>query len=329
MAASNSDKITDVRNSARPVSTTVGVNRAVGGTTLTCASLTGWPTASKVHFVTYQIDTNSNPVSGTQLDCYGIVSGSNITSMTIVDGSDAGNSVGDVVEMLPTAAWGQDLADGLTTSHNRDGTIKAASITEAMQVLADNTTNNVSNSSHGYAPKNPNDATKYLDGTGAYTSPGVATSPWSLLKANSGTDTTSSATTVDSVALSGLSAKDTLLIYYNADSNGNTTAGGFIYHVTDSSGLISTSALTSDQAENATFTLRQMQNSNVRYVSTGIGIGAVSLGSGGSTTASVTAHGQSNSTAWTGSWTIGLRHGGVTAGGTYRWSWSVYRIAGQ
>lgn len=35
----------------------------------------------------------------------------------------------------------------------------------------DITTNNVTNSKHGLAPKLPNDATKYLDGTGAYTVP--------------------------------------------------------------------------------------------------------------------------------------------------------------
>lgn len=39
----------------------------------------------------------------------------------MVDGSDNGNSVGDVVEMLPTAAWGQDLADALTAEHKRSG----------------------------------------------------------------------------------------------------------------------------------------------------------------------------------------------------------------
>ena len=121
MAASTNDKITDTRNAARPVSTTVSSSRAAGGTTLTCASLTGWPTVSKGHFVTYQIDTNSDPVAGTQKDCYGIVSGSTIGSLSVVDGTDTGNAVGDVVEMLPTAAWGQDLSDALLIGHTRTG----------------------------------------------------------------------------------------------------------------------------------------------------------------------------------------------------------------
>jgi hypothetical protein len=122
MSASASDLITDTRNAGRPVSTTVATARASGATTLACTALTYWPTASKVHFVTYQVDSNSNPVLGTQLDCEGIVVGNSVTSLVINDGTDNGNSVGDVVEMLPTANWGQDLADALTAEHNRTGT---------------------------------------------------------------------------------------------------------------------------------------------------------------------------------------------------------------
>lgn len=128
------DKITDVRNAARPNSARVSSGRSAGGSTLSCDNLTGWPTASKVHFVTYQIDSNSNPVAGTQLDCYGIRSGNDITNFTVVDGTDSGNAVNDVVEMLPTAAWGQDLADALTAEHDRQGRhtdVTAESITLA------------------------------------------------------------------------------------------------------------------------------------------------------------------------------------------------------
>lgn len=44
-------------------------------------------------------------------------------------------------------------------------------VVEADQTLSDVTTNDVSTTKHGYAPKAPNDATKYLDGTGAYSKP--------------------------------------------------------------------------------------------------------------------------------------------------------------
>ena len=57
------------------------------------------------------------------------------------------------------------------------GTPASATLTNATGLLAggitltDTTTNNVSTANHGFAPKAPNDATKYLDGTGAYSVP--------------------------------------------------------------------------------------------------------------------------------------------------------------
>lgn len=121
MAASTGDKITDVRLATRPNSARVTSPRGTGVTSLSCDNLSGWPTASKVHFVTYQIDSSSNPIAGTQLDCSGIVSSNTIGSFTVIDGVDTGNSVNDVVEMLPTAAWAQDLADWGTNQHTRTG----------------------------------------------------------------------------------------------------------------------------------------------------------------------------------------------------------------
>jgi hypothetical protein len=148
--ANSSDKITDVRNAARPNSARVSTVRTSGATTLQCDNLVGWPTASKVHFVTYQIDSNSNPVSGTQLDCSGIVSGNNIGTLTVIDGTDNGNSVGDVVEMLPTAAWGQDLADALTVGHTRTGAhVSALPLTSP--ILTTPTIADYTNATHTHA----------------------------------------------------------------------------------------------------------------------------------------------------------------------------------
>lgn len=125
MSAAITDKITDVRNAARPNSARATGTRAAAGVSLACDNLAGWPTASKVHFVTYQVNSSSNPVAGTQLDCSGIVSGNTIGSFTVIDGTDLGNAVGDYVEMIPTAAWGQDLSDALTSTHNRSGGLKS------------------------------------------------------------------------------------------------------------------------------------------------------------------------------------------------------------
>jgi hypothetical protein len=150
MSASTNDKITDVRNAARPNSARVTSGRSAAGATLACDNLSGWPTASKVHFVTYKIDSNSDVVAGTQLDCYGIVSGNNLGSFTVVDGTDVGHAVGDVVEMLPTAAWGQDLADALSVGHTRTGA-HAANLPLTTPILTTPTIADFTSATHTHA----------------------------------------------------------------------------------------------------------------------------------------------------------------------------------
>ena len=62
-------------------------------------------------------------------------------------------------------------ATGTGIAHIADGVLSASNVVESEITTADNTTNDVTTSKHGFAPKAPNDATKYLDGTGAYTVP--------------------------------------------------------------------------------------------------------------------------------------------------------------
>ena len=83
----------------------------------------------------------------------------------VVIGNTSGTNTGDV-----------SVTDGSTIDFTLTGQaltaeVKDNSITEAKQLLADNTTNDVSTAKHGYAPKLPNDATKFLDGTGTYSVP--------------------------------------------------------------------------------------------------------------------------------------------------------------
>lgn len=151
-----------------------------------------------------------------------------------------------------------------------------------------------------------------------------------LLTANSGTSTSTSATTVDTYALSGLTAQDTILLNYIIKTVTNLTAAGSIYHVTDATSLIATSALgVADRAEFAEVRIAPTQNNLSIYVVRLVGLGAVDLGSGGTTVSAVASHQQPFTTAFTSPWTIGLRHGGVTAGGTFYWSWAVYKVVGQ
>lgn len=81
-----------------------------------------------------------------------------LTGITSIDGNAA------------TVTTNANLTGDVTSSGNVT-TIGSGKVTEGMQILIDNTTQDVSTSKHGYAPKAPNDITKYLDGTGAYSIP--------------------------------------------------------------------------------------------------------------------------------------------------------------
>lgn len=132
MAASINDKLTRTANAGRPTATTVTSARTVSGSTLAAGSLANWPTASAVHFVTYKIDSSNLPVSGSQCDWKGIVVGSNITQMTLTAGTDVGNAIGEVIEMLPTAQWGEDLAEWGEAHANRDGSLLTSAVQTAL-----------------------------------------------------------------------------------------------------------------------------------------------------------------------------------------------------
>jgi len=94
--------------------------------------------------------TNKNYVTDAQLTVIGNTSGTNTGDVSVTDGS---------------------TIDFTLTGQALTAEVKDNSITEAKQLLADNTTNDVSTAKHGYAPKLPNDATKFLDGTGTYSTP--------------------------------------------------------------------------------------------------------------------------------------------------------------
>lgn len=69
--------------------------------------------------------------------------------------------------------------------------------------LVDNTDANVSTTTHGFAPKLPNDNTKFLDGTGAYTVP--AGTPGSMVLIATATASNSATISFTGLSLSGYS----------------------------------------------------------------------------------------------------------------------------
>lgn len=62
-------------------------------------------------------------------------------------------------------------ATGTGVVHAASGVYSVSNVVESEITLADNTTDDVNTARHGFAPKAPNDATKYLDGTGAWSVP--------------------------------------------------------------------------------------------------------------------------------------------------------------
>ena len=123
MSANILDKITASENGGNPVPTTVSSARSIGGTTLSCVALTHWPTATAVHLITYKKKADGSMDRSTLCLWKGIVSGTTIGTLTLKGGTDAGNAVGDFVEMAPTSTWAQGIYDWGTVSHNVDGTM--------------------------------------------------------------------------------------------------------------------------------------------------------------------------------------------------------------
>jgi len=138
MSAAITDKFTGAFNSANPNVAKVTAGRTAGALSLSCDNLAGWPTATAVHFSTYKIDTTGAVVAGSQIDWKGLVAGNTVGTMTRKAGAtDAGNAIGDIVEMNPTGSWEQDLIDGLLVHADQDGTLKAGAVDVAAVLASD------------------------------------------------------------------------------------------------------------------------------------------------------------------------------------------------
>jgi hypothetical protein len=221
---------------------------------------------------------------------------------------------------LDTLTAGTGVAEGFIA------TFQAANVARVV-TFKDGTGNLLLNGDCALSATDRTITLKY-DGTNwreiARSVPAVANS-LTLLYANSSTDTNASAANVDSIAISGLTAKDRLIVEVTWEQVTQAVARIDLVSSTDSNTVISRLSLGGSVASGATVvatvTISQAQSANTKYASF---VSGASTGGGISEAANV-----SLTTAWTGSWTLALRHGGITAGGTGKFTWSVHRKAGQ
>jgi len=149
-----------------------------------------------------------------------------------------------------------------------------------------------------------------------------------LLKANNGTTSTVGAENMDTQAITGLTANDTLLVYYTLEALTGDTAGGFLYDNTDAVVLaqLTDQAGGGDQVAGTQIIgqciLRRSQGTNTTSfaITTAFTTGNVTKSQGSVQTGLAA--------GWTGTWTLALRKGATGGGGSYRWAWSLYKVAG-
>lgn len=162
----------------------------------------------------------------------------------------------------------------ITIANNAVTTAKVnnGAITEVKLTLADNTTGNVSTSAHGFAPKAPNDATKFLDGTGNYSTPAGSGT------VNSGTANQIAKYATTGTAVSGDSAltdDGTTLTYSGSGGIATSGSNGGI-DATEGTKASLTPALNHDLlAPDSTVHRWQMNNNNggwVNVVASGVDI---------------------------------------------------------
>lgn len=163
-------------------------------------------------------------------------------------------------------------------------------------------------------------------GTGA---PTFLNPPLILKKGNSGSTSSAVAENVDTYAFSAaeLTANDTIIVHVTGEAVTQDTASVNLRNNTDSVTIVDVwdsglGAMGAGRENIMTLVIRQLQSAATAVMASGTGANdnAAAIQTGAASTFV---------TNWTGAWTLALRQGGVTAGGTFKWSWSVYVLKGQ
>jgi len=266
--------------------------------------------------------TTGNGVSGT------VATATTTPAITLTLGAITPSSVaasGDVSDSVGSMASLRLGALGLTSQATGD-LISASSATQLSRIAAA-ATGKVLQANTGASPSYSTATYPSTAGTSGnvLTSDGTnwlsstpSSSKYTLLKASSGTSSAAGTTTLDSIAISGLTALDTLVIDFVADSQTQDTAGfTAAYSTTDSTAWFAAGTITAGSPQGGRLVIQKSPS----------GAGAIFVNPG--TNAGITRAIVTTATSWLGSFTLAIRHTGVTPGGTLNYKWAVYKEAGQ
>lgn len=237
-------------------------------------------------------------------------------------------ALGDVIIASSTTQLGRTAAGAAKTALISNGAGVAPSFQSVTVTGQANGDVIIANSTTSLTVVAPGTAGYVLRSAGAATAPTFAAPYLELLKANSGSSTNAAAENVDTYAMaSTLTAKDTLVVQITIEAVTQQTASVILQNSTDTvtiadvwdSGL---GAMAAGRESIMTMTIRQLQSAATAIIASG-------KGASDNTATASTGAASTFTTNWTGAWTLALRHGGVTAGGTFRWSWAVYVMRGQ
>lgn len=164
---------------------------------------------------------------------------------------------------------------------------------------------------------------------------GALVSLTNVLHASSGSSTTTSANNLDSIAISGLTGLDNLVVYYNLQASTQNCGTNVLYHSTDGATIadvLNGNVLASGKMIAGSVLIKCSIAADPRNISAIFdGLNSTGITDNGATNTAMVNYifNKTFSTAFNSSWTLALRNGGVTAGGTLYWSWQVFKIAGQ
>lgn len=119
MPASINDKL---RKVYQTFSTTLAAQKAQGASSMSLSSATGVPTSTAIDFTVGRVDANGTRTPSAKAVYKGTLSGTTVSNLTLIEGTDQLHNAGTVVEITWTASTWNDAVDHLLSEHNQDGT---------------------------------------------------------------------------------------------------------------------------------------------------------------------------------------------------------------